>query len=386
MSEEQRCDDVAPVNGDGGAIISRIQDWGFQKIVPVNAAIEITQRCNIRCLHCYNFDRDEPQVREDACATTPELSTAEILQVMADLRAAGCLFLMLTGGEILSHADLFTFMDRARELNFSLQLLTNGTMLKPGVAARIAAYENLQGVSVSVYGATAPVHDGVTQMPGSWRRTWDGIKRLKHLGVVVRVKFIIMRQNAHEVGAMQAMATEMGLPYSIDMNITPRHDGSRGSLQTRIELDQLETLYRGPLSRLVSKKARSAPEAVACNCARGNVAITSTGNVQPCISVPWVAGNIREQAFAEIWKTSPVFERIRGFKLADYKKCAPCEHRAYCRYDRSSAYNTTGDYTNPDPFTCATAELTHRLADEHAAGETPTEERLFNVRRVANAR
>ena len=82
------------------------------------------------------------------------------------------------------------------------------------------------------------------------------------------------------------------------------------------------------------------------------------------ISVPWVAGNIREQPFDEIWKTSPVFQRIRGLKIRDYAKCSPCGHKEYCRRDRSSAYTTTGDYTGANPFTCATAELVHRLADE----------------------
>src|SRR5262249_55683224 len=157
-------------------------------------SIEITQRCNIRCLHCYNFDRDEPRTACDK----PELTTEEILRVMDELRAAGCLFLLLTGGEALSHPDLFVFLEHARKINLSVQLLTNGTMLQPGIAARLGSYRNLMGVSVSLYGATAAVHDAITQMPGSFRRTWDGIARLQHVGLAVRVKFIIMKQNAHE--------------------------------------------------------------------------------------------------------------------------------------------------------------------------------------------
>jgi radical SAM protein with 4Fe4S-binding SPASM domain len=360
---EPRChdQDVISEAPSGHALISHVQDWAFEHTVPLNASIEVTTRCNIRCLHCYNFDRDEARA---PCAT-PELSTVEILRVMDELRAAGCLFLNLTGGEVLSHPDLFTFLDHARDLNFAVQLLTNGTMLRPGVAARIAAYPNLQGASVSLYGATPEVHDGITQMPGSWRRTWDGIRRLKALGVTVRLKFIVMKQNAHEVEAMRRGAE--GFAYLVDLTITSRHDGSTGSLATRVDRTQLEGLYRGPLRDLAMLVPRAPTEGnLACNCARGNLAVTATGDVHPCVSVPWKAGNVREQSIAEIWKTSTVFEQIRGFKLADYKQCAPCDHKAHCGRGRGPAFTASGSYTGVDPFVCATAEVSHQLADEVA--------------------
>jgi radical SAM protein with 4Fe4S-binding SPASM domain len=367
IPREPRCQDEAVAAGpDGQALIGRMQEWAYQKLVPLNASIEITLRCNIRCLHCYNFDRDEPR----AACDKPELSTEEILALMGDLRAAGCLFLMLTGGEILSRPDLFVFLDRARELNLAVQLLTNGTMLRPGVAARLASYENLHGVSVSLYGATPEVHDAITQVRGSWRRTWDGVQRLKGLGVAVRLKFIVMRQNAHEVEAMRAQGDARGFAYMVDLTITSRHDGSDGSLATRVDRTQLEQLYRGPLRDLAIRgKTETTEDSFPCNCARGNVGISATGDVVPCVSVPWTAGNIREQSFADIWKSAPVFQQIRGFKMADYAQCTPCAHKNHCQRSRGAALTASGSYTGVDPFVCATAEVAHTLADERAALE-----------------
>ena len=243
-------------------------------------------------------------------------------------------------------------------------------MLRPGVAARLASYENLQGVSVSLYGATPEVHDAITQMPGSWRRTWEGVGRLRHLGVAVRLKFIVMRQNAHEVEAMRAQADGRGYSYMVDLTITSRHDGSAGSLDTRVDRTQLEQLYRGPLRDLAIRgKTPTTEESFPCNCARGNVGITATGDVVPCVSVPWTAGNVREQPFAEIWKSAPVFQQIRGLSIADYEHCAPCAHKDHCQRNRGAALTASGSYTGVDPFVCATAELAHTLADERAAAE-----------------
>ena len=147
--------------------------------------------------------------------------------MMGELRAAGTLFLSLTGGEVLSSPHLFPVLDRARELNLAVQMLSNGTLLRPGVAARLASYRNLLGVSISVYGATPEVHDAITQIRGSWRRTLDGAERLRAQGVAVRLKLIVMRPNAHEVGAMRALCDARGFPYLLDLTVTARHDGTQ---------------------------------------------------------------------------------------------------------------------------------------------------------------
>jgi MoaA/NifB/PqqE/SkfB family radical SAM enzyme len=322
-----RCDDDALVGVGEHEVVSRVQSLAYERMIPLNVSLELTLKCNIRCLHCYNFDRDTdgPASCAGDGGTAPELSLEEILRLLGELRAAGTLFVSLTGGEVLSSPHLFPVLDRARELNLAVQLLSNGTLLRPGMAARLASYRNLLGVSISLYGATPEVHDGVTQIRGSWQRTLDGADRLRARGVAVRLKLIVMRPNVQEVGAMRALAEARGYPYLLDVTVTARHDGTRGSLAMRIGEDELAALYRGPLRDLIPKGNHTVDEAAfPCNCARGNCAISVRGDVFPCVSVPWAAGNVRERPFGEIWRGSPVFERIRGLKIADYPACAPC--------------------------------------------------------------
>jgi radical SAM protein with 4Fe4S-binding SPASM domain len=362
-----RCaDDEIAAGADGTGLVTAIQEWAHAHCSPLNATIELTQRCNIRCRHCYNFDRDQPR---DACGDQrPELTTAEIKDAITALHQAGCLFLSLTGGEALLHPDLFAFIEHAGGLNMAVQLLTNGLLLRPGMAGELAAHKNLLGVSISLYGATAAVHDDITQVPGSFARTWAGAQLMRDKGVAVRLKFIVMRSNAHEAAQMMAGAEARGFPFSLDLTVTARHDGTRNSLATRVDERQLEELYRGPLRPLVRLGPRPpvTSEEWSCNCARGNCAITAQGDVLPCISVPLVAGNIREQPFAEIWASSPVLRRIRGLRLEDYQQCAPCPHKSYCTRERGAAVTYSGSYTGTDPLVCARATLVHKLSDESA--------------------
>jgi len=370
-----RCQDEVIVGAQASnyALMSAIQGAAYAKTVPLNVSLELTLNCNIRCLHCYNLDRDQPRGSCHDAGTgvdaRPDLSLEEILALLPELRDAGCMFLTLSGGEVLTYPHLFAVLDRARELNFAVQLLTNGTMLQPGVAARLASYRNLLGVSISLYGATPEVHDGITQMAGSWRRTWDGAQRLRAAGIAVRLKFIVMRPSAHQVAEMRAQAETRGFSYLVDVTITPRHDGTRGSLEMRVSDDQLADLYRGPLRDLLPTGTKPmTDDRFACNCARGNCAISAKGDVHPCVSVPWAAGNVREQRFIDIWQTSPVFQKIRGLRIADYEACAPCPDKAYCSRNRGAAFNYSGSYTGTDPFVCRSAALTRDVVTSAKPG------------------
>jgi radical SAM protein with 4Fe4S-binding SPASM domain len=348
---------------NGCAILESLNERAYAQCIPLNVSLELTLRCNIRCTHCYNFDRDQPRG-----STAPELTMTEIHALLTDLRRAGTLFLSLTGGEAMVHPHFWEIADAAVRHGFALSVLSNGTLLTEEASARLAAYPNLWGVSLSVYGARAETHDAVTQVRGSYDRTMAGARRLVGLGALVTLKFIIMKANASETGAMIELAESEGFEYSVDTTITGRYDGTAGSLATRIDASTLEALYREPLRPLLKPRAGvPTDDEFKCNCARGNAAVSSTGEVYPCIATPLRAGSIRERTFLEIWKESPVFQWIRGLRITDFKTCAPCGLKPWCRRSPGPAYVLTGDYTGVDPWTCQEAEIIRSVATKQTA-------------------
>lgn len=338
-------------------IPGEIQDLAYRRCIPLNFSLELTLRCNIRCTHCYNFDRSGPRPAAGA-----ELSFDEIRRLLDDLRRSGTLYLALTGGEAMSHPRFWDVLDEAASRNFAITLLTNGTLLSEKPCDRLASVPALADVSVSVYGATAAVHDAVTRSPGSFAKTWAGMRRLRSRGVNVSLKFIILKGNAREVPGMVEAAEEEGLTYSVDTTITGRYDGTFGSLDGRVDLRTVEDLYRGPLRPLLEERcAEPDDDEFKCNCARANAAVTASGDVYPCIATPLRAGNIRERPFPEIWRDSPVFRWIRGLRLEDFKTCAPCPLKAWCRRSPGAAVLLHGDYTGVDPWTCGEADVIRRV-------------------------
>jgi len=151
------------------AILQDLNARAYDRCIPLNVTLELTLRCNIRCTHCYNFDRDQPRP-----APGGELTMEEIRALLDDLRRAGTLFLTLTGGEAMVHPRFWEIADEAASRGFAIQVLSNGTLLTEDACDRLASYANLWSIGLSVYGASAATHDGVTQVTGSFDRTMAG--------------------------------------------------------------------------------------------------------------------------------------------------------------------------------------------------------------------
>jgi radical SAM protein with 4Fe4S-binding SPASM domain len=348
-------------------ILGPLQERAYEACIPLGVSLEITLRCNIRCTHCYNFDRGVAR-----SAPAPELGIEELRPLLDDLRRAGTLFLALTGGEALVHPRFWEILDEAAARAFAVQLLSNGTLLSEGVCDRLAAYPNFWGASLSLYGARPATHDAITRSRGSFERTWAGAERLRARGAAVSLKFILMKGNAEETAEVLQQAAARGFPCDVDATITGRYDGTRGSLAERVDLATLRELYAGPLRFQVgARRAVGSDDDFRCNCARGNAAVSASGDVYPCIAAPVPAGNIRERSFLEIWRESPVFRWIRGLRTQDFRTCAPCALKEWCRRSPGPAYVLHGDYTGVDPWTCGEAQILKELEESGSRGGDP---------------
>ncbi len=342
-----------PITADQDPLIREMCVEAWNKIIPLSVTVELTLQCNLRCVHCYNFDREKP-----IPVPSTQLSFEDWQRVFLELKESGTLFLNLTGGEAMAHPRFWDLMDEAAKNRFAVTLLTNGTYLVPKVTERLAAHPALTAVSISLYGTTEETHRSITQGKVPLQRVLDGLNRLREFDVPVQLKWILMKGNAHETGAFLELAGRLDLPCKIDSTITSRYDGEKNSLATRVEIDTLEKLYRGPLRSQLRKNESGDFK---CNCARGNAAIFSNGDVTSCIAVPLPAGNVLRQSFGEIWKTSPVFERIRNLELEDFPHCAPCGIRAWCRRNPGPPTALHGDYTGIDPWVCEEAETIRKI-------------------------
>jgi len=108
----------------------KYEDWGLglydrmaDQRVPLSCSIEVTRRCLLRCVHCYN---NLPL--GDQQALVNELTYEEHCRLLDEIAGAGCLWLLYTGGEIFARPDFLDIYTYAKQKGLLITLFTNGAL------------------------------------------------------------------------------------------------------------------------------------------------------------------------------------------------------------------------------------------------------------------
>lgn len=354
-----------PMEENQSSIVSRLFAYAFERPTPLFVTFELTLNCNLKCVHCYNFDRAKPMPKE---IKDLELTPAEILKTITELAEAGALSISFSGGEALLHPHLLDFVRKAREHSMAVRIKSNGMLLTED-RVRNLLEAGASDVDVSMYGASAEIHDAFTTKSGSFAKTKAGAETAHRLGLKPKISFILHRENASQVGAMIQMAADLGVDYDFSSELTARYDGTVGSTDHRITEAQIREIFSGPFKDSI-RDLKNSQKDIRCACAKAVCGISSTGNVYPCIGAPVRSGNLREQSFAEIWEHSAELNQIRNLEMTDFKKCYPCADRAFCQRSSGASFANTGDYTGADPWVCMEARTYHEIHAENEELET----------------
>src|SRR5436190_9925817 len=199
-----------------------LTEWLFERSValriPLSVHVDLTMRCNERCIHCYRVIEQRP-----------ELTTQELKGLLDDVARAGTLYLTFSGGEVFLRKDLFELVEHARRLHFDVRLKSNALLVTPEKAARLRTL-GVRQVDISIYSADPAVHDRVTKIPGSLERSLQGAVMLRDAGVTVKLNCPLMKQNVGQYKDIRALAERLGILCGFDPMITAKNDGDRSPI------------------------------------------------------------------------------------------------------------------------------------------------------------
>ena len=330
-----------------GALMEEMGAKALELGIPLSVQLDLTYRCNERCVHCYLDHEDHG-----------EMTTAEIKHLLDEMAAAGVLFLILSGGEIFLRKDFFEILEYARKLMFAVRLKTNAILVREREAERLRelAIENIQ---ISIYSHRAEVHDAITKVPGSLKRSIDAIRFLKSYGLKTTIANVLMLQNMQDYPGVQALAKELDVEFTIDPTITPKMDGDRGILNLNIERASLQRVFHDEtLVGDVAEFCRPAAEAGedeldSLPCSAGHTAcyVSPYGDVYPCVQFPLPTGNVRRQRFVDIWEDSEQMNEVRSIRMRDLHTCSSCGHVSGCTRCPGLAF-MEGDMRGPSIQDC----------------------------------
>jgi radical SAM protein with 4Fe4S-binding SPASM domain len=342
---------------------------------PASGSINLTDRCNLNCIHCYLGKR-----RSEAKLQNNELNSKQWFSIIDQITEAGCLYLLLTGGEVFLRSDFGAIYRKAVTSGMLVTVFTNGTLINKSILTLFDEFPP-RAIEITLYGATAQTYENITGIKGSFKQCLDGIKGLHERGFKLKLKTMMLSQNSSELAEIEKIAIDYGVDFRMDAAISPCLDGDRKPLYCRIkptEAVKADFANQERASRWSDfyKKNYNLPPKndFLYNCGAGltNFHISSDGILSPCMMLKKPTVDLKNIPFIDGWKNKIL--ELRKIKVNDAYKCNHCELRRLCSNCPAFFELENGSPEVHSKYLCKLAET--RL--ETITANLAVEEKIYN--------
>jgi 12,18-didecarboxysiroheme deacetylase len=367
--------DTLRYSRESGSLPSHLLQFSIDK-KPV-VVWNMTQRCNLKCVHCYARS-------EDICYDN-ELNRDQALAMMDDLADFGVPVLLFSGGEPLVHPRLVEYAQYAVSKGMRAVISTNGTLITKE-KAKILKDIGLSYVGISLDGLE-PTHDMFRGVPGSFKRAMAAIEHCQAAGIKVGLRFTINKRNVQDIPGIFDLLEEKNIPRACFYHLVYSGRGSEIAKEdltheeTRqvldLIMDRTKDLHNrnkpkeiltvdnhadGPYlyQRLLKEDPKRAAEVLELlemnegnNSGRGIGCISWDGEVYP--DQFWrekSLGNIKDRPFSQIWtdESNEFLMKMKEKKKHVKGRCATCRWLNICAGNfRARAESVANDPWDSDP-------------------------------------
>ena len=366
--------------------------------IPLNVCIEVTRRCPLECLHCYN---NLPM--GDLEAKRREMTKEDHFRLLDELVEMGCFWILYTGGEIFARKDFLEIYTYAKKKGFLITLFTNATIVSEEIADYLAAWRPF-AIEVTLYGRTRETYEALTGITGSYDRCIRGINLLKARNLPLKLKTVATSVNKHEVLAMRQFAEEvLGVEFKTDGQVNPRIDCSHSPLAVRLKPEELVALDlhsqkgRNEYMRLAAHDLQSPPHLSQgssiyfCGGGMNSFSINAYGEMGICVISQQETFDVRSEGLRRVWDGELL--KLRARPRTRLTKCIECRIQSLCGMCPANGELENGDRERPVEFLCHVAHLravalglevpAHGECD-FCTGGVRHEELMESARRIAN--
>ncbi|MFA5746517.1 MAG: radical SAM protein [Candidatus Paceibacterota bacterium] len=328
----------------------------FKLKSPLKVTLNVTNRCNFKCVHCYNGSSSGWEGEE--------LGLAEIKSLLKELKKMEVFLISVNGGEPFLRKDIFEILEEINRLGFVSNINTNASLVTPEIAKRMSEL-GFKSVDVSLH---ADNRKNFLRFTGSelFDQTAAGIKNLIKAGVPPSIAFVATSVNISWASDVVKTAANLGV-RSMHTIVLVERGRAAGSGLT-VKMADLKKAYDKLIKQGEKYKVDlflecpfNLHEGIAsygmediemdggCFGGRYLACVQANGDVTPCALFPdYVVGNIKQKKFFDIWNSSEM-SALEGGKYELPEGCGRCEILAKCHGGcPTSSYSPEGFV--PDHF------------------------------------
>ena len=323
--------------------------------LPSELHIDLTDGCNEKCVHCYLPHGGVHYIDKEIA-----------FKVLKEFRDAQGLTVFISGGECMLHRYFAEILLYAKSLDLNIVVQSNLTLCNDKMVALLKEIDP-QFVNVSLYAVTETIHDSITQVLGSCRRTKAAIDALQRVGVHIRIATPFMRENKGYVEELKEYADKRHVHLVPDSEIFGQIDHSCINQNHALSLDELEELisaHKNIFAKGCMESERCKPESKVCDVGDARLNLDAEGFYYPCDGFHGaILGDARKDSLWDVW-TGGALNKLRALKNKDFGSCASCADRAWCKVCPMRNFNETGNMFTHAPWRCEATRLYRRIFEE----------------------
>ncbi len=358
-SESSDCDQIQDSIVTNDCIGGEISPNEFLRSIH----IEIADACNERCIHCYIPNEYKNHM----------IDSALFYRIIEEGRRMNIIHVTLSGGEPLLHKDILGFLKKCRKLELSVNVLSNLTLLTDDIISEMKK-NVLLSVQTSLYSMDAIVHDSITKLNGSFKKTKAGILRLCDEGIPVQISCPVIKQNKDCYVDVLHWGWAHNIAVVTEPMIFAAYDHSGCNLENRLSIEEIDDVltvqmqegYAESIRKTAKEKEKLTGNDPICSVCRYSFCVTANGKAFPCAG--WqnnVIGDLNYQTVQDIWETSEKIHELRQIRRSCFSKCVNCKDRGYCTVCMmwNSNENSDGNPFRINEYRCNVAAITHSKVD-----------------------
>ena len=342
-----------------------------QNKLPLNGSLELLPLCNMNCDMCYvRLSREEMERQGHLRSVDEWLTVAE------QMKKAGTLFLLLTGGEPLLYPDFKKLYLKLLEMGMIITINTNGTLIDEEYASFFGAHKPRR-INITLYGADEQAYTDLCHYPGGFDKVVNAITHLQKNGVDIKLSSSLTQANQSEMIKIIDFGNALNIPVRVDTYMLPavRERNKPFNLQSRsnpvdaarIRIqclkkemgDELFSQYRNAILTEISSSTSENGYTDHVSCYAGNCSFTINwqGEMRPCVVMSEPSASVFDVGFEKAWKY--IVEETA--KITINTKCSRCSLRPLCRTCAACALLESGSYDGMPEYMCQYAEKSYEF-------------------------
>jgi len=335
---------------------------------PMLVIWEVTQACDLACVHCRASAQSERHPQE--------LTTAQGRRLLEEIRSFGEPLMVFTGGDPLKRPDLYDLLRYSVGLGLRTNVTPSATPLLTAEAIQGFKDAGVTRMAISLDGPDAATHDEFRGVPGTFDRALSALRHARDIGLDTQLQTTVTRRNMARLPEVAEIAREVrtkmwSLFFLIVTGRAEESDDLSAPEYERVFEFMYELSKTAPFGvktteamhyrRYVAQRVRAeggvtqneSARGVAWRTAgvsdgKGFVFVSHTGEIFPSGFLPVSGGNVLRDSLTEVYRNSSLFRSLRDTTQRG-GKCGLCEYTRICGGSRSRAYAFTGDFLAEDP-------------------------------------